>query len=245
MPSGARAPGECRRAEPPPATALEECCLHPRPGVSFPPRPGPDALGPSRSGNSQTLRRLRRLTPAPRAPGDASPVRPLGPRGPGCPHPPAATACPPGPKGAAWDSLPTRRPLARQPETPFRRLGDIRKALRPSVRGRVESSRRRGGGGREGRRAGLGGSGPWLWSRLMSPRDLLRGGPDPCKGWRCWKLTRLSREPRCSPSSLRGGLGHRVPVDCRILRWVSQDAGKRGTSGWWALMRGAGKTRSP
>ena len=79
----------------------------------------------------------------------------------------------------------------------------------------------------------------------MSPRYLLRGGPDPRKGWRCWKLTRLSREPRCCPSSLRGGLGHRVPVDCRILRWVSQDAGKRGTSGWWALMRLAGKTRSP
>ena len=122
------------------------------PRVSFPPRPGPDALGPSRSGNSQTLRLRRRLTPAPRAPGDASPVKPLGPRGPGCPHPPAATACPPGPKGAAWDSLPTRCPLARPPETPFRRLGDSCKALRPAVRG-TESSRL-GGEAAEDARAG-------------------------------------------------------------------------------------------
>lgn len=91
---GARASGECRRRAPSP-TVLEECCLHPRPGVSFPPRPGPEALSTSRSSNSQTLCCLRHLEPeswplSPWVPwdlADPSLVRPSGPRSPGCPVP--------------------------------------------------------------------------------------------------------------------------------------------------------------
>ena len=208
MPSGARAPGECRRTEPPPATALEECCLHSRPGVSFPPRPGPDALGPSCSGNSQTPCLLRRLTPAPRAPGVTSPVRPLGPRGPGCPHPPAATACPPsGPKGAAWDS-----PLLARQRLPLAVLGDTRQGAKARcVRHRVEGSRRRGGGC-EGGRAGLAGSDRGAGVVGCPPAICFEVDQTPCKGWRRWKLRtpRSCREPEMRPASLRGGLGHRV-----------------------------------
>lgn len=210
MPSGAGAPGECRRTEPPPATALEECCLHSRPGVSFPPRPGPDALGPSCSGNSQTPRLLRRLTPAPRAPGVTSPVRPLGPRGPGCPHPPAATACPPsGPKGAAWDS-----PLLARQRLPPGVLGDTRQGAKARcVRHRVEGSRRRGGGGREG------GGQAWLEATValessdVPRRSVSRWIRPPVKGGDAGSSGHLARlgSPRCGPASLRGGLGHRVP----------------------------------
>lgn len=103
------------------------------------------------------------------------------------------------------------------------------------MRHRVEGSRQRGGGGREGGRAGLAGSGPWRWSRRMSPRDLLRGGSDPTveeagDAGSSGHLAHLG-SPRCGPARLRGGLGHRVPWVAKPSAGFPRTQGKQGRPG--------------